>query len=67
MERYTESFVNEMRAFVHAVLQDEPTQVSGIDGRLAVMIGLAARKSYDERRPVRLEEMAKLQPSSVLA
>lgn len=67
MERYTDSFVNEMRAFEHAVLQDEPTQVNGRDGRLAVLIGLAARKSYDERRPVRLEEVAKLQPSSVLA
>ena len=67
MERYTDSFVNEMQAFVHAVLQDEPTQVNGRDGRLAVLIGLAARKSYDERRPVRLEEVAKLQPSSVLA
>jgi len=66
MERYTESFVSEMQAFVHAVLQDEPTQVNGMDGRLAVLIALAARKSYDERRPVRLEEVAKLQPSSVL-
>jgi myo-inositol 2-dehydrogenase/D-chiro-inositol 1-dehydrogenase len=67
MERYTESFVNEMQAFVYAVLHDEATQVNGRDGRLAVMIGLAARKSYDERRRVRLEEVAKLQPSSVLA
>jgi myo-inositol 2-dehydrogenase/D-chiro-inositol 1-dehydrogenase len=67
MERYTDSFVNEMQAFVHAVLRDEPTQVNGRDGRLAVLIGLAARKSYDERRPVRLEEVAKLQPSSALA
>jgi myo-inositol 2-dehydrogenase / D-chiro-inositol 1-dehydrogenase len=67
MERYTESFVNEMQAFVHAVLHDEPTQVNGMDGRLAVMIALAARKSYDERRPVRLEEVARLQPSGVLA
>jgi myo-inositol 2-dehydrogenase/D-chiro-inositol 1-dehydrogenase len=56
-----------MQAFVHAVLHDEATQVNGRDGRLAVMIGLAARKSYDERRRVRLEEVAKLQPSSVLA
>ena len=67
MERYTESFISEMQAFVQAVQQNKPPQVNGTDGRLAVLIALAARKSYDERRPVRLEEVAKLQPSSVLA
>lgn len=67
MERYTESFINEMRSFVRAVLRDEPTQVNGNDGRIAVLIALAARKSYDEARPVSLAEMAKLQPSTVLA
>lgn len=67
MERYMDSFVSEMQAFVDAVLHDKPTQVNGMDGRVAVLIALAARKSYNERRPVRLEEMAKPQPSSVLA
>ena len=65
MERYTESFVREMQAFAEAVLASKPTQVGGADGRAAVLIGLAARKSYDERRPVRLEEVVKLQPSTV--
>ena len=65
MERYTESFVREMQAFAEAVLTGKPTQVGGADGRAAVLIGLAARKSYDERRPVRLEEVVKLQPSTV--
>ncbi|MDP9340383.1 MAG: inositol 2-dehydrogenase [Acidobacteriota bacterium] len=62
MERYTESFVREMLAFAGAVLRDEPAQVDGKDGRIAVLIALAARKSYDERRPVSLEEVGKLQP-----
>jgi myo-inositol 2-dehydrogenase / D-chiro-inositol 1-dehydrogenase len=65
MERYTESFVNEVQSFVSAVLNDQPTQVSGVDGRVAVVMGLAARKSHDERRPVRLEEVAALEPSAV--
>ena len=56
MDRYTESFANELRAFVGAVLEDRPTPVTGIDGRIPVVMGLAARKSYDERRPVRLDE-----------
>jgi myo-inositol 2-dehydrogenase / D-chiro-inositol 1-dehydrogenase len=58
MDRYTESYVNEMQAFVRAVLENKPTPVSGIDGRISVVMGLAARKSYDERRPVRLEEVS---------
>ena len=57
MDRYTESFVNELRAFVQAVVEDRPTPVTGIDGRIPVVMGLAARKSYDEHRPVQLEEV----------
>jgi myo-inositol 2-dehydrogenase/D-chiro-inositol 1-dehydrogenase len=58
MERYTESFANELRAFVEAVAEDKPIPVTGDDGRAAVVMGLAARKSYDEHRPVRLAEVA---------
>jgi myo-inositol 2-dehydrogenase/D-chiro-inositol 1-dehydrogenase len=58
MDRYTESFANELRAFVEAVLQDKPTPVTGIDGRIPVVMGLAARRSHDEHRPVRLDEVA---------
>lgn len=57
MDRYTESFANELRAFVTAVRDKRPTPVSGIDGRIPVVMALAARKSYDERRPVRMEEI----------
>ena len=57
MERYTESFANEVRAFVTAVIEDKPTPVTGIDGRIPVVMALAARKSYDEHRPVRLDEI----------
>jgi myo-inositol 2-dehydrogenase/D-chiro-inositol 1-dehydrogenase len=58
VERYTESYLAEMRAFVDAVLNDKPVPVTGADGRAPVVIGLAARKSYDENRPVRLDEIA---------
>ncbi len=57
MERYTESFLNEMNAFVSAVLENKPVPVTGHDGRMAVVVGLAARKSYDEHRPVKIEEI----------
>jgi myo-inositol 2-dehydrogenase / D-chiro-inositol 1-dehydrogenase len=58
MERYTESFVREMAAFIQAVAEDKPTPVTGRDGRVPVVMGMAARLSYDERRPVRLNEIA---------
>ena len=57
MDRYTESFARELRAFVNAVLRDEPVPVTGADGRAPVVMALAARKSYDEGRPVRLREI----------
>jgi myo-inositol 2-dehydrogenase/D-chiro-inositol 1-dehydrogenase len=57
MERYTESFATEVRSFVQSVVEDKPTAVSGMDGRIPVVMGLAARKSYDERRPVKLSEI----------
>ncbi len=57
MERYVESYVAEMRAFVASVLRDEEPPVTGRDGRIPVVMGYAARRSLDEHRPVRLDEV----------
>jgi myo-inositol 2-dehydrogenase/D-chiro-inositol 1-dehydrogenase len=57
MERYTESFAVELKSFTASVLQNQPTAVTGIDGRVPVVMAKAARKSYDEHRPVKLEEI----------
>ena len=57
IERYVESYVAEMRSFVDAVLNDKPVLVTGADARYPVVMGLAARKSYDENRPVKLAEI----------
>ena len=57
MDRYAESFATELRLFVAAVREKRQTAVTGIDGRIPVVMALAARKSYDERRPVRLDEV----------
>lgn len=57
LERYNESYVEEIRAFVDAVLKDTPVPVGGLDGRIPVVMGLAARRSYLENRPVRLDEI----------
>lgn len=58
IDRYVESFASELQSFVEAVVKDKPTPVSGVDGRATVLLALAARKSYQERRPVRLEEIS---------
>ena len=58
MDRYTESFANELRRVRgRGARGSSPTPVTGIDGRIPVVMGLAARKSYDEHRPVRLDEV----------
>jgi len=57
MERYTESYVNEMRAFVECIVADTLPPVTGLDGRIPVVMGYAAKKSLAEGRPVRLSEV----------
>jgi myo-inositol 2-dehydrogenase / D-chiro-inositol 1-dehydrogenase len=57
IKRYTESFVAEMIAFVDAVLHDAPVPVTGRDGRVPVVMALAANKSLAEHRPVALREI----------
>lgn len=58
MERYTESFLAEMTAFVECLVEDKPPPVSGRDGRQAVVIALAAQRSWREHRPVPVAEVA---------
>ena len=57
IERYAESYIAEMRSFIDSVANDRPVLVTGEDARFPVVMGLAARKSYDENRPVRLSEI----------
>ena len=57
LERYSESFVAEMKAFVDAVQHGTEPPVTGIDGRAPVEIALAAKRSLLEQRPVKLTEM----------
>jgi myo-inositol 2-dehydrogenase/D-chiro-inositol 1-dehydrogenase len=56
LERYTAAYVAEIREFIEAVRDDTPTPVTGLDGRVPVVMGLAAWKSYRENRPVKLSE-----------
>ena len=57
MERYTESYIAEMKAFIECIVNDTPPPVTGLDGRIPVVMGYAAKKSYAEGRPVKLAEV----------
>lgn len=54
LERYTESFIAELREFVECIQNDTIPTVTGIDGRIPVLMGLAAKESYDKNVPVKL-------------
>jgi len=57
VERYTEAYIAEMKAFIAAINENKTPPVTGRDGRIPVVIGYAANKSYKEHRPVRLSEI----------
>jgi myo-inositol 2-dehydrogenase/D-chiro-inositol 1-dehydrogenase len=57
-DRYTEAYVAEMEAFIGAIEGGKPSLVTGHDGKLPVVMGYAAKRSYEEHRPVRLDEVA---------
>jgi myo-inositol 2-dehydrogenase/D-chiro-inositol 1-dehydrogenase len=57
VERYTDAYIAEMRAFIECIQQDKVPPVTGMDGRIPVVMGHAAWKSYRENRPVKLSEV----------
>lgn len=59
LERYSDSFVIEVTAFVNAVQNGTEPPVTGIDGRAPVEIALAAKRSLIEGCPVKLSEIKK--------
>lgn len=46
-----------MDAFVEAIRNDTPTAVTGYDARVPVVMGLAARRSFEEHSPVSLRDV----------
>ena len=58
MDRYLDSYRVEMELFVASILDDTPPPATGEDGRISVVLGLAAKRSGEERRPVRVSEIS---------
>ncbi len=59
LERYMQAYSNEVDQFVEAIVNNTDTPVNANDGLAPVLIGLAAKKSVDEHRPVKIEEIKK--------
>lgn len=55
-DRYTQSFISEMKAFASAIKEDKVPEVTEMDGLYPVLMAVAANKSLKEGRPVKLSE-----------
>jgi len=58
LERYTASYLDQWDAFIDMVANGSPSPATGADGRAPLVIGMAAKKSMDEGRVVRIEEIS---------
>ena len=57
LERYMAAYQSEVRQFVDAIVNDTPTPTTAEDGLMSIRIGLAAKKSLQEGRSVKLSEI----------
>lgn len=57
LERYMQAFAKEIQCFVDAIINDTETPVNVYDGLKAVLIGLAAKKSVELGRPVKVAQI----------
>ncbi|MGO4944970.1 inositol 2-dehydrogenase [Blautia sp. Sow4_E7] len=57
LERYMQAYAKEIRSFVNAIQEDTETPLGIVDGLEAVRMGLAAKKSLEEHRPVKISEI----------
>lgn len=58
LERYMDSFGEEMNQFIEAIENDLDTPLGVMDGLKPVLMGLAAKKSVEEHRPVNISEIS---------
>lgn len=57
LQRYMNSYTEEMQQFIQCIEKDLPTPTTLKDGYKAVAAGLAAKKSAAEHRPVKVSEI----------
>lgn len=57
-EMFVDAYTKELAEFTEAVRNNTTPQVTGADARAALRIALAAIRSHEERRPVRVKEIS---------
>jgi myo-inositol 2-dehydrogenase / D-chiro-inositol 1-dehydrogenase len=57
VQRYFDSYLKELTAFTECILQGTEPPVTGVDGRAAVVLAMAAHRSCREGRPVAVSEI----------
>jgi scyllo-inositol 2-dehydrogenase (NAD+) len=57
MERFGNAYLAQIQDFVNNVLKDKEPSITGADGVAALVVSLAATKSFKENRPVEIKEI----------
>lgn len=57
LERYMDAYAKEIKCFIEAIENDGETPLGVEDGLQPVLMGLAAKKSLEEHRPVKIAEI----------
>ncbi|MBS5956048.1 MAG: inositol 2-dehydrogenase [Clostridiales bacterium] len=57
LERYMQSFAKEVNCFIDAIEHNTDTPLGVLDGLKPVLMGIAAKKSVEEHRPVKISEI----------
>ena len=57
LERYMAAYAKEVKCFIDAIVNDTETPLGVMDGLEPVLMGLAAKKSMEEHRPVKIDEV----------
>jgi myo-inositol 2-dehydrogenase/D-chiro-inositol 1-dehydrogenase len=54
IERYTNSYINEIKYFFEVIKNNKEPIVTGLDSLKALLIGLAAKRSAEENKPIKI-------------
>jgi myo-inositol 2-dehydrogenase/D-chiro-inositol 1-dehydrogenase len=57
MDRYMESYATELKYFFECLRENKEPKPNGDDSLQNVLVALAAKKSYEENRPVKISEL----------
>lgn len=57
LERYMESYAAELQSFFNYIQNDQEPSPSGEDGLQNVLVAMAAKKSFEEHRPIKISEI----------